>query len=291
MGAPGSDSPVLVTANYKLTFDSLRKELSKRDVWILVVDTRGINVWCAAGKGTFSTEEIAYQVKKAHLAEIVSHRELILPQFGAVGVSALSLKTLCGFKGKFGPILAAHVPEYLDNQMQTNSKMRTVTFTFKERATLVPIELCFLFKPIIVALVFLFFLGGIGPNFFSFQDAFSRGTGMLFSTMFGIAAGAILTPLLLPWIPGRQFWFKGLLLGIVAALLLITFSPLATTNSEALGLSLWSIAISSYLAMNFTGSTPFTSLTGVEKEMRKGLPIQIGSVAIGLGVWLIGPFI
>src|SRR3972149_4169926 len=57
LGAPGGDSPVLVTANYKLTFDVLRRDAAGLDAWILVLDTRGINVWCAAGEGTFGTEE------------------------------------------------------------------------------------------------------------------------------------------------------------------------------------------------------------------------------------------
>ncbi len=62
-GTPAADSPVLVTANYKLTFDALRKELSSVDAWILVLDTRGINVWCAAGKSLFSTEEVIKRVR------------------------------------------------------------------------------------------------------------------------------------------------------------------------------------------------------------------------------------
>ncbi len=53
---PNDKSPVLVTANYKLTFDKLRSALIRRSVWILVLDTDGVNVWCAAGKGTFSTK-------------------------------------------------------------------------------------------------------------------------------------------------------------------------------------------------------------------------------------------
>ena len=53
---PGEQAPVLVTANYKMSFDRLRQALPGRDAWILVLDTNGINVWCAAGKGTFATE-------------------------------------------------------------------------------------------------------------------------------------------------------------------------------------------------------------------------------------------
>ena len=41
LGAPGDDSPVLVTANYKLTLDVLRSSLRPADAWLLVVDTAG----------------------------------------------------------------------------------------------------------------------------------------------------------------------------------------------------------------------------------------------------------
>jgi hypothetical protein len=88
IGKPNHSSPVLVSANYKLTFDSVRKELSDLDCWILILDTKGINVWCAAGKGTFGTEEIINRISKTKLSEIVSHRKLTMPQLGAPGVSA-----------------------------------------------------------------------------------------------------------------------------------------------------------------------------------------------------------
>lgn len=282
---------MLVTANYKLTFDTLRGELSGHDAWLLVVDTRGINVWCAAGKGTFSTEEISYQVHHARLADIVSHRTLVLPQLGAVGVSALELKASCGFKGKFGPIKASHLPDYLKHDMHAEDEMRSVTFNLQERAVLVPVEVCLLYKPLLLTLALLGILSGIGPHFFSLNAALTRETGMLWATLFGVTAGAVLTPLLLPWIPGRQFWLKGLQPGIAAALLVFMLFAPDLGTAAGIGLFLWTLAISSYLAMNFTGSTPYTSLTGVESEMRRGLPVQITCTTVGLVVWLISPFI
>ena len=50
LGKPTADSPVFVSANYALSFDALREALAGRDSYILVLDTKGINVWCAAGK-------------------------------------------------------------------------------------------------------------------------------------------------------------------------------------------------------------------------------------------------
>lgn len=62
IGNPDKNSLVLVSANYKLSFDVLRRELKGLDAWIMVLDTKGINVWCAAGGGTFGTEEIVNRV-------------------------------------------------------------------------------------------------------------------------------------------------------------------------------------------------------------------------------------
>jgi hypothetical protein len=45
------------------------------------------------------------------------------------------------------------------------------------------------------------------------------------------------------------------------------------------------------MAMNFTGATPYTSLSGVEKEMRKGLPVQCISALFALILWVVAPFV
>lgn len=289
-GAASKESPVLVTANYKLSFDALRKELSAVDAWILVVDTRGINVWCAGGKGTFSAEEIAYQVTNARLDKVVSHRELVLPQLGANGVAAGKLQKLCGFKGRFGPILASMLPEYLTTG-KANEKMRSVTFTFKERAILIPLELCILWKALFALSILFFIVSGISPEVYSIGAAAERGMVLLFATLMAIMTGAVITPLLLPWIPFRQFWLKGLVMGSLGAGVFLVSGPQLSGVLESIAIVLWIGCCSSYLAMNFTGSTPFTSLSGVEKEMRKGLLFQIVSAAFVLLFWVSGPFV
>jgi len=50
LGNPTTESPVFASANYTLSFDALRSALAGYDAYILVLDTKGINVWCAAGK-------------------------------------------------------------------------------------------------------------------------------------------------------------------------------------------------------------------------------------------------
>ena len=289
-GKPDKSSPVLVTANYKLSFDALRKELSSQSSWILVIDTRGINVWCAGGKGTFSAEEIAYQVQKAGLDTIVNHRLLILPQLCANGVALHKLKTLCGFRGQFGPIKAADLTEYLTTG-SANERMRSVTFDMGERAVLIPLEICMLWKQILLLSLFFFTISGISQEFFSLDLALQRGTSLTLGTLLGIFSGAILAPLLLPWIPSRQFWVKGIITGGAVAVLYSTVKPSILSTVDTVAIMLWVVSCSSYLAMNFTGSTVYTSLSGVEKEMRKGLIFQAASALSAILIWLINAFI
>lgn len=289
IGNPTEDSPVLVTANYKLTFDSLRKELDRTDGWILVVDTRGINVWCAAGKGTFCAEEIAFQVQQTGLADIVSHRRLILPQLSANGVALHKLRSLCGFTGKFGPIKAEKLPEFLESGI-TDEEMRTITFTLKERAVLVPLEICMLWKKLLFACVLFFVFSGFSRDIYSLSLAFDRSVVLLSSTFVAIAAGTVLTPLLLPWIPFRQFWLKGGFTGLLSGSLFLISCHFQLSMIENTGILLWIAGCASYLGMNFTGSTVFTSLSGVKKEMPKGLAFQITATGLAIVLWLSGPF-
>ncbi len=289
IGEPDQNSPVLVTANYKLTFDALRRELTHLSLWILVVDTRGINVWCAAGKKTFTAEEISYQVQSAKLDQLVAHRVLILPQLAASGVAARDIKKLCGFQGRFGPILASMLPAFLTTS-QADEAMRTVTFTLKERAVLIPLEICMMWKRLLAVAVLFFVLSGISPTIFSPEAARSRGAVLLLASLAAIASGAILTPLLLPWIPFRQFWLKGTITGGMTALLFLVAAQTAVNGLEQAAVFLWVTGCSAFFAMNFTGSTPFTSLSGVAKEMRRGLPIQIGAATLALLLWLASPF-
>lgn len=103
IGNPDGNSPVFVSANYKMSFDRLRSQLDGRDGWILVLDTKGINVWCAAGKGTFGTDELVKRIEAVKLDRIVNHRTLIVPQLGATGVSAHEVKQQSDFRVVYGP--------------------------------------------------------------------------------------------------------------------------------------------------------------------------------------------
>ncbi|MBP8037204.1 MAG: hypothetical protein KAY58_00995, partial [Desulfobulbus sp.] len=281
----------LVTANYKLSFDSLRFSVSGIDAWLLVADTRGINVWCAADKGTFSAGEVSDLVRRSRLAEVVSHRRLVLPQLAAPGVTAREVTRDCGFSVRFGPVRATDLPAWLERDGQGDEAMREVTFTLAERAVLIPVELYLLARPLLGLVVLALCLSGLGPGVFSPAAAVQRGVLLLGATGLGILAGAVLVPLLLPWLPARQFWLKGVYTGLAVAALARPLVATGVSGVEQAALTLWAVAVSSYLAMNFTGSTPFTSLSGVEREMRRGLPVQLLAVGAAAVLWVVAPFL
>lgn len=290
VGQPGAASPVLVTANYKMTVDLLRRALGGTDLWLLVLDTGGINVWCAAGKGSFGTAELLRQVRAARLAELVSHRTLILPQLGAPGVAAHEVTRGCGFRVVYGPVRAADLPAFLAAGMRATPAMRRVTFTARERLVLTPVELTCMLAPVAWGVPLLLVLGGIGPQLFSLPAAVTRGGAAIAAGLAGIATGAVLVPLLLPWLPGRMFAVKGALAGAATALAgtVLFGARLGALNSAALLLAL--PAVAAWCAMNFTGSTPFTSPSGVEREMRRTLPFQAGALLAGGLAWIAAAF-
>jgi hypothetical protein len=284
IGRPNSDSPVLVTANYKMSFDALRKELSGISAWILVLDTKGVNVWCAAGKGTFGTEELLKRLEATGLSEVVDHKTLILPQLGAVGVSAHEIMKRSGFKVVYGPVRAEDVPQFLKNGMQTDREMRTVRFNFIDRAVLTPVEFVGAIKPALILFGIMFLLNETGISQFTGLD--------LFAYFGAVIVGCVLTPMLLPWVPARAFSLKGWLLGLIWSAGILFFNsgfqgtPYGMLTASAYLLILPSI--SALYAMNFTGSSTFTSFSGVIKEMKIAIPLIAASVGLGVILLLAG---
>lgn len=290
VGTPTPASPVLVTANYKLSFDSLRRELAGLDGWILVLETYGINVWCAAGKGTFGTDEIVRRVQATDLAQVVKHRTLILPQLGAPGVAAHQIRRQSGFQVVYGPVRAADLRAFLAAGNQASPEMRRVTFRTGERLILTPVELTGMLRPIGWAILALLLLGAAGPQLLHPATALARGLGAITAGLAGVLAGAVLTPVLLPWLPGRAFAAKGALTGVVVALLFLLVGRGSLDVWSGLALLLALPAVASWCAMNFTGSTTFTSPSGVEKEMRRAIPLQGAALLLAAAAWLYGGF-
>lgn len=290
LGDPDEHAPVLVTANYKLSFDRLRESLPGRDAWILVLDTNGINVWCAAGKGTFGTEELVRRIESSGLVQIVSHRGLILPQLSGPGVAAFKVKKLSGFKVIYGPIEATDLPVFLDAGLKATPEMRKKSFTTRERTVLVPVELVNTFKWALIILPLFFIVGGLGGEGGFWTGAFNHGLFAVIALLSAVAAGVVLTPILLPWLPGRAFSVKGVIVGLITAIILTAFRAGDFSDwGGRIEIIAWFFlipAITAYLAMDFTGASTYTSLSGVKKEMKWAVPLEIVAGATGLLLWV-----
>jgi len=133
IGRPGRDAPVLVTGNYSLTVRRLGRALAGRDVWLLRADSRGINVWCAAGGGHFTHHDVIAAVRSARLAEQVDHRELVLPQLCATGVERVRVEAATGFRARWGPARLEDLPAFLDRGRRVARGDRRMSFPLRER--------------------------------------------------------------------------------------------------------------------------------------------------------------
>ena len=288
IGNPDTNSFVFVSANYKLSFDCLRSQLGGRDGWILVLDTKGINVWCAAGKGTFGTDELVKRIEAVKLDKIVNHRTLIVPQLGATGISAHKVKQQSNFRVIYGPVQAEHLPAFLDAGMKATDQMRRVKFSLWDRTVLIPMEIVMSGKYAILTAICFFLLSGLNRKGYSISLAISDGLPSAILLLTTFLAAAILGPILLAWLPGRAFSVKGIWIGLAATLGLCFY------NFERFETIAWLLimpAVTSFIVMNFTGASTYTSLSGVRREMRIAVPLQLLCAVAGVGLWLAGRFV
>jgi hypothetical protein len=278
LGNPDEDSPVFASANYTLSFDALRSALTGIDAYLLVLDTKGINVWCAAGKGTFGSAELVRSIECTDLAHVVRHRTIILPQLGAPGISWPEVMRRSGFRVEYGPVRAHDLPQYLKTHTAT-PEMRKIEFPIADRLVLIPVELVHVALPAIAGALILFFIAG----------SLAACAGIM-----AVLAGTVAFPLLLPFLPTRDFSTKGLILGMIVALPIAGAFVLNQTgpvwmNAAGAGMALLVMpAVTAYLALNFTGCSTFTSRTGVKNEIFRYVPVMAVMAASGviLGILL-----
>lgn len=274
VGAPDRDSPVMVSCNYRMSFDLLRRSLDGLDAFILVLDTRGVNVWCSAGKGSFGTNELVRRIASVRLGSVVGHRALVLPQLAATGVSAVEVKRRSGFSVRWGPVRATDIRPWLEAGMVKAPEMARVRFGLADRLVLGPIELAHALKPGLAVMAACLLLALPLDAVYGARLAFT-----ILPLGAALLAGTLLFPALLPLLPFRAFSLKGLALGLAMDALwwLAERPPLPAGLSLALACS----ALVSFLAMQFTGSTTFTNLRGVRTEVKYGAPAMAAAAVLG----------
>ena len=208
VGQPGADSPVLVTGNFDLTVRRLVKAIDGRvNAWLLVADSAGINVWCAAGGGYFTAEKVIAAVKTSNLAQVVNHHALILPQLCANGVDGWRIRQATGWGVHWGPIRAEDIPAYLAAKRQKTDAMRWVRFPLKDRLEMVTVVLGF-YGLLILLPVLIFWRVMFWPMTFSLVGL---------SYFYAVA---------LPWLPGRDGLYKSIPLTVMALAGLLAYNAL-----------------------------------------------------------------
>lgn len=283
VGAPNEESPVIATANYKLTVDHVRRVLKGENLWLLVLDTHGINVWCAAGKGTFSSKELIRQIYKTDLTNVISHKEIIVPQLGAPGIEPHKIKEIAGFDICYAPIRASDLPVWLHNGRKASEAMRRISFNLGDRMELVPVEMV---GHVHWAMMIVMFLGAMvwfkHPNDGMLSLQIVR---VIKSVAVSWLVGSVLNPMLLPWLPFRWFSANGALLGFAGTAVLLTPELLSQQVSAGVSGALCLIAMgfSGIIALNFTGCTTYTSYSSVKYETERAL--------IGCGITALAGFV
>ncbi|MFX0182317.1 MAG: methyltransferase domain-containing protein [Candidatus Hodarchaeota archaeon] len=266
IGTPTKKSPLLITGNYYWTVHSVFNSLIKQQIngYLLVIDSKGINIWCAAGGGHFTHSQVidALRLFDAHL--VVDHKNLILPQLSATGVDHKELKKF-GWKPEFGPVYIEDLNYYIRN----NSKQipqATVRFDFPYR-TVLGIQHTFF-------LIIVFFLPmGLITGLFAFLRV--AGGVFWFNVILQLALVGCGISMLFAWgFPlfnfTSSYFKKGLIFGIINAI--ITFLYLAFQNMKfhAGTVAFWIILVllvTIAITLDFAGSTPYTNHLDVESDL------------------------
>jgi NAD-dependent dihydropyrimidine dehydrogenase PreA subunit len=133
IGKPDRSSPVLLTCNFQLTVERVKRAVVGIDAYLLVANSRGVNVWCAATGGLLTDHDVISVLKTSGVEDLVDHREVILPQLAATGIEGKVIHRKAGWKVVWGPVYAADIPAFLRNGQQTGRALRTVSFPWPQR--------------------------------------------------------------------------------------------------------------------------------------------------------------
>jgi NAD-dependent dihydropyrimidine dehydrogenase PreA subunit len=133
IGRPGRDSPVVLTCNFRLTVERVKRALEGIDAYLLVANSRGVNVWCAATGGLLSNHDVVSVLKTSGIGERVDHRQVILPQLAATGIEGPYVRKKTGWKVVWGPVEAAALPAFLRSGLEATAVMRAVEFRWPQR--------------------------------------------------------------------------------------------------------------------------------------------------------------
>jgi ubiquinone/menaquinone biosynthesis C-methylase UbiE len=265
IGHPSPDSPVLVTGNFDLTVRRLLKALDgKLDAWLLVVDSGGINVWCASGGGFLTSDKIIAALHASRLENVVSHRQLVLPQLSAVGVDGNEIRQKTDWSIDWGPVRAVDVPKFVEDGFQKSEDMRSVHFPVLDRLEMVSGTLGF-YGLLLLVPVAIFWRSSLLP---------------IAIAMIGLS---YFYALIMPWLPGKDGLRKSVSITVTAIVGVIAFSMIwdSVPPRELFNRIMGITALSVFIAGEFQGMSPL-----MRGEQANWVPEAMIAFILGLIYWL-----
>ncbi len=240
VGEPDGNAPLLVTGNFELTVRRLVHAIDgKLDAWVLVADSAGINVWCAAGGGFLTAEKIIGALHMSGADSILNHRAMILPELCANGVDGWKIRRETGWGVHWGPIKAKDIPAYLREGRKKTDAMRWVSFPLKDRLEMVTVTLGFYGLLLLVPIAIFW-------------------RGIFFPAAASLLGVSYFYAVFMPWIPGRDGLAKAVPLSVITLLGLSAYTLVVDPVSpyaffkRALGI----LAMSIFTSAELQGMSP-----------------------------------
>jgi len=278
LGTPGEDSPAVLTASYRFTFDLLRRGLAGVGCWVLVLDTRGLDVASAAAGGRFSTDEVVTGILASRLERVVRHRRIVLPGLAAPGVDASEVRARTGFESIAGPRGLDGLADLLEGRPRVEAR---VTFTAWDAVALVPSEVgrslrsypAFAFASILFA--------GLGPGGVSLGRALGGSWTLLVLGLGAVLAGSGVAPVVHAALRFVPLWVAGEAAGLGVAAALLQAARLSAGMDPFLQAACWLFfpAASAALAARFREAMPAAGPVPVAAR-RKTAPAVIALAAL-----------
>jgi len=242
IGSPGRDAPVLLTGNFTLTVRRARRALDGVDAWLLVADSRGINVWCGAGGGHLTHHDVISAIRTSGIDDLIDHRQLILPQLAATGVERRPIEQATGWQTRWGPARIEDLPAVLARGGSVHGRERRMRFPLWERLDM--------------AAMWSLPMTLIGAPIFGVIGGWQ--VGLATAALMGLTVPAIFAGL--PrlrvtgggrWLTYAMFAAVGSVVGAGALVLLGAFSPARLTV-----VAIASVVAMVVLSVDLAGSTP-----------------------------------
>jgi NAD-dependent dihydropyrimidine dehydrogenase PreA subunit len=270
IGSPGRNAPVLLTCNFRLTVERVRRALEGIDAYLLVANSGGVNVWCAATGGLLTNHGVVSVLKTSGIEDLVDHRQVILPQLAATGIEGKIIHKKTGWRVLWGPVYATSIPQFLSGGLEKTVEMRTVSFPWPQR-----LEMAFAWAfpvSLLSLLVFPFWREGVLP-----LVGFVWGWAFLIFLSFPLYQGRLRTKGKSVGLVFFDFGERGLpiLFWVLFMLGLVGYTTLAGAFSLALAFrwGLSSLIVVLILGLDLTGSSPVYK-SGLHKDRLMGIALD-----------------